>query len=199
MRAIKKRKKWNKKFNIFRVIIIVSNNYFIILKLSRAIKGYILYQVKQTAFKSDYKIILFVKLTDTCWIEELQTRKSLSPIWASSSLSRKRQTTDFEPLRHKYVRFVCCTYNTLFPDDGHAILDAIHSVRYLSEVIFSKSLLISVKRTIVRSGQVKVTSTKDPLVKRFGLHYLKLVNAYCRRDLIIWQVIKVENLTSLSN
>jgi len=38
------------------------------------------------------------KFKDTSWIEELQTHKPLSPIWASSSISRKRQATGIEPL-----------------------------------------------------------------------------------------------------
>jgi len=37
--------KSNKKFSIFRVIMIVRNHYFIILKLSSVIKGLILYQI----------------------------------------------------------------------------------------------------------------------------------------------------------
>jgi|SRR6218665_832926 len=45
-------------FNIFRVIIIVRNYYFIILKLSSVIKGFILYQIKQTALKSGLRHVL---------------------------------------------------------------------------------------------------------------------------------------------
>jgi len=48
---------------------------------------------------------------DTSPIEELQALKSFSPIWASSSISRKQQATGFEPLRHKYLElqsFICC-------------------------------------------------------------------------------------------
>src|SRR6218665_3618831 len=52
IRTIKKVKKTNKKFNIFRVIIIVLNRYFIILKLSNVMKGFILCQTKQTTLKS---------------------------------------------------------------------------------------------------------------------------------------------------
>jgi len=43
------------------------------------------------------------QFTDSSWIEELQTRKHLSPIWASSSTSRKQQATSFGPLCHKYL------------------------------------------------------------------------------------------------
>ena len=42
----KKWKKLNKKFKIFRVIIIVRSHYFIILKLPLVIKGFILYQIR---------------------------------------------------------------------------------------------------------------------------------------------------------
>ena len=101
---MKKVKKLNKKFQIFRVFIIVHNHYFLILKLFRVIKGFILYQTKQTALKSGYKFRSYDKFTDTCWIEELKTWKPLSPIWASRSISRKRQTTGFEPLHHIYAR-----------------------------------------------------------------------------------------------
>ena len=48
----KKMKKINKKCKIFRVIIILSNHYFIILRLLWAIKGFILYKIKLTALKS---------------------------------------------------------------------------------------------------------------------------------------------------
>jgi len=56
--------------------------------------------MKETALKSDYNFITCGKFTDTSWIEELQTRKPLSPIYASSSISRKRQTAGFDPLHH---------------------------------------------------------------------------------------------------
>jgi len=88
------------KCNIFRVIVIIRSHYFIIVKLFRVIKGFILNQIKQTDIKSGYDFTIYGKFTDTSLIEELQTRKSLSPIWASRSISRKRQATGFEPLRH---------------------------------------------------------------------------------------------------
>jgi len=74
VRAIKKVKQSNKKFNIFRVIVILSNNYFIIMKIFLAIKGFLLYQIKQTALKSDYNFTSDSEFTNTSWIEELQTR-----------------------------------------------------------------------------------------------------------------------------
>ena len=46
------------------------------------------------------------KFTDTSWIIELQTRKTLSPIWASRSMSRKQLATGFEPFRHISSRFI---------------------------------------------------------------------------------------------
>jgi len=51
IRTVKKVKKSNKKFKIIFVIKIVRNHYFIILKLFRVIKGFILCQTKQTALK----------------------------------------------------------------------------------------------------------------------------------------------------
>jgi len=95
-------KKLNKKFNIFHVIIILCNYHFIILKFFSAIKGFILHQIKQTALRSGYNFTPHGKFTDTNWIEELQTRKPLSTICASSSISRKRQAMDFESLCHKW-------------------------------------------------------------------------------------------------
>ena len=53
----RKRNKLNKKFKIFRVIIIVRNHYFIILKLFRVIKGFILYHIKQTSLTSGYNFV----------------------------------------------------------------------------------------------------------------------------------------------
>jgi len=66
--AIKKVEKTKKSFNIFRVIIIVRNHHFNILKLSSFIKGFILYQIKQTALKSGYNFTTYGKFTDTSWI-----------------------------------------------------------------------------------------------------------------------------------
>ena len=101
IRAIKT---WKKKFKIFRSFvssyILLRNNYFIILKLFRAIKGFLLYQIKQTALISGYNFTSYGKFTNTRWIEELQARKPLSPILVSSSISRKQKATGFEPLRH---------------------------------------------------------------------------------------------------
>ena len=54
-----------KKFNIFRVIITVRNHYFNILKLFSFIKGFILYQMKQTTLKSGSNFRTYGKLTDT--------------------------------------------------------------------------------------------------------------------------------------
>jgi len=55
--TVKRVKKSNKKFKNFRVIIIVLNHYFIILKLVRVIKGFILYQIKPTALKSGLQLM----------------------------------------------------------------------------------------------------------------------------------------------
>jgi len=51
IRTTKKVNKSNKTFKIFCVIIILRNHYFIILKLLPVIKGFILYQIKQTVFR----------------------------------------------------------------------------------------------------------------------------------------------------
>ena len=74
IKTIKKVTKSSKKFKIFLVIIVVHNHYFVILKLFLTIKSFILYQLKQTALKSDYNFTSYGKLMDTNWIEELQTR-----------------------------------------------------------------------------------------------------------------------------
>ena len=76
IRTIKKVKESNKNVKIFRVIIILCNHHFILLKLFWAIKGFILYQINQPALKSSgYNFTTYSKFTDTSWIEELQTRK----------------------------------------------------------------------------------------------------------------------------
>jgi len=76
--TMKKVKKLNKKFQIFRVNIIVRNHYILNLKIVRVIKSLILYQTKQTALKSVNNVRSYDKFTDTSWIEELQTRKHVS-------------------------------------------------------------------------------------------------------------------------
>jgi len=55
IRTLTKVRKSNKIPKIVRVIIIICNNYFIILKLFRATKGFILYKMKQTTLKSGNK------------------------------------------------------------------------------------------------------------------------------------------------
>jgi len=60
----KKWKKSNKKFKNFHVIIIICNNYFIIMKLFWVIKGFILYNAKQTALKSGNNFTTYGKFTD---------------------------------------------------------------------------------------------------------------------------------------
>jgi len=102
IRTIKKVEKSDKMFKAFHVVIIVRNRYFVILKLFWVIKGFVLYQIKQTDLKLGYNFTTYGKFMDTGWIEELQTRKPLSPVWASSSISGKRQATGFEPLRNIY-------------------------------------------------------------------------------------------------
>jgi len=102
-------KKWkisNKKVKMFCANIILCNRYSIIYQylfwkfwnLLWTIKGFILYQIEQTTLKLGYNFTTYGKFTS--WIEELLTRKPLSPIWASSSVSRKWHATGFEPLRH---------------------------------------------------------------------------------------------------
>jgi len=59
------------------------NQWFKSFDLNHAnpvIQVFILYQTKQTALKSGYNFTTYGKFTDTSWIEELQTRKPLSPI-----------------------------------------------------------------------------------------------------------------------
>ena len=62
--TMKKVKKLNKKFQIFRVIIIVRNHYFLILKLFQVITDFVLYQTKQTALKSGYNFRIYDKFMD---------------------------------------------------------------------------------------------------------------------------------------
>jgi len=69
-------------FKVFRVIIIIRNHYFIILKLFLAIQNFILYQNKTHNSKIGKQLYNLWKFTDTSWIEELQTVKPFSPIWA---------------------------------------------------------------------------------------------------------------------
>ena len=54
-----------------------------ILKIILGKKAFIPFQINQTALKSGYKFTTYDKFTDTSCTEELQTRKPLSPIWAS--------------------------------------------------------------------------------------------------------------------
>ena len=105
--TIKKVKKWLKSLWFF---IIIRNHCFIILKLFCNITGFILDQIKQTALKSGYNFTTYGKFTDTSWIEELQTRKHLSLIWAFNSISRKRQATVFEPFCHIYIHILHSQY-----------------------------------------------------------------------------------------
>src|SRR6218665_3536485 len=111
-------KKLNKNFKIIRVIIIVRNDYFIIRKLFMIIKGFILYQIKQTALKSGNSFTTSSKFTDTIYFEVLlQSRKPVSPIWATSSRSTKRQATGFEPLRHRWLLNKRVNYGMYETDD----------------------------------------------------------------------------------
>jgi len=68
IRTIKIVKKSNKKFKIFRVIIVLCNYHCMLLKLFWAIKGFILYQIKQTTLKVDYNFTTYSQFTDTRWI-----------------------------------------------------------------------------------------------------------------------------------
>ena len=61
-----------KKFKTFRVIMILRNHYFIILKLFQAIKFCILNQIRQTALKSSYNFTTYGKFMDTMiWCHHL--------------------------------------------------------------------------------------------------------------------------------
>jgi len=69
------------------------------------------------ALKSGYNFATYSKFTNISWVEELQTRKPLSPFWAFSSISRKRQVMGFEPLCHKcdpWSKWVTCWQITFF-------------------------------------------------------------------------------------
>jgi len=125
IRTLKKVKKLNRNFNIFCVIIILCNHRFILLILFWAIKHFILFQINQPALKSCYHLTFYNKFTDPSWVEELQTRQPLSPIWASSSISRKRQAAGFVPLHHILVYWktwllncnACRDYKVYWPNE----------------------------------------------------------------------------------
>ena len=97
---------------------VIRNHYFTILKLVCTIKGFTLYQIKQTALKSDYNFTTYSKFIDTNWIKELQIWKPLPPIWASCSISTKWQATGFWALASHFSKlspkdlhtWLCCWY-----------------------------------------------------------------------------------------
>ena len=61
------------------------------------------------------------------------------------------------------------THHTLLPDDRHPVFHAIHTIRNAAEVIFSQSLLISIKCTIVCASQLEVIAGRNQNVKAFAL------------------------------
>src|SRR6218665_272347 len=93
---------------MFSAIMILSNHYFIILKLFRAIMSYVLYQIKQN---NGIKIRLHTTLqliANSRTTAELKNCKleNPSPLFGSlhCSISRKRQATGFQSLRHIRVK-----------------------------------------------------------------------------------------------
>ena len=134
---------------IFRVVIILCNHYIILLRLFWAIKGFILYQIKQTALKSGYNFSTYDNFTDTRWNKELETRKPLSHIWASSSISRKRQTTGFEPLRHMCViGSLKCIFTRDQPDITSDICSAEYHVLRTIQIVFANANIIRSNKQI---------------------------------------------------
>jgi len=78
IRTIKKVKNLNKKLMTFCFIIILCNFHLIILNLFWAITDFILYQIKQTALKSDYTFSTYNKFIN--WIQaELKNFKLENP------------------------------------------------------------------------------------------------------------------------
>jgi len=91
--------KSNKKFKIFCVIIIVRNHYFIILKIAPGHRGLYSVSNKTNGIQIELQLYNLWQIHGHQLNWRIANSKRLSPM-ASSSISRKRQTTGFEPLRH---------------------------------------------------------------------------------------------------
>mmetsp|Transcript_45093 Transcript_45093/g.75942 ORF Transcript_45093/g.75942 Transcript_45093/m.75942 type:complete len:399 (-) Transcript_45093:354-1550(-) len=59
--------------------------------------------------------------------------------------------------RHKLTRGQFASHDAVVPNDTHAILNAVHAVRDLREVIFSHCLLVRVESAIVSAHHLQVT------------------------------------------
>ena len=107
--------KWKNwiKSNIFRVVIILHNHYFIILKLFLVINGFILCQRKETAFLHGLQPCNLWQVHRHQLNWRIANLKTLFPICASSSISRKRQMTGFEALRHILSTFLNFSFSVL--------------------------------------------------------------------------------------
>ena len=80
---------------------ILFNHYFITLKLFRAIKGFILYQIKQTVLKSGHKFTSYGKFTDTRCIEKIANSNNPSLIFRPlAQYLGSDKATGFEALPH---------------------------------------------------------------------------------------------------
>ena len=57
------------------------------------------------------------------------------------------------------------TYHSLLPHHRHAILDSVHAIGNLPKVVLTHGFLISVKGTVIRTGQVEVAATGEQRVQ----------------------------------
>ena len=64
--------------------------------------------------------------------------------------------TDRKTDRDMRSLFLLTDRHYLFPNEGHPVFDAIHTIRNGSKVIFSQRLLVRVERAVVRSRQLKI-------------------------------------------
>jgi hypothetical protein len=78
--------------------------------------------------------------------------------------------------------------DTLVPHNGHAVLDAVHAVRDLGEVILAQCLLLAVERTVVASRHLQCVPTRSYAIvslnffhgRRAVTHELLLTSCYSR-------------------
>lgn len=52
--------------------------------------------------------------------------------------------------------------DALFPEHGQSVLDAVHAVRDLREVLLTQSLLLGVERGVVAADNLQIISEKRP-------------------------------------
>lgn len=62
--------------------------------------------------------------------------------------------------------------HALLPNHAHSVLDAVHAVRDLTEIVFSKGLLVGVECAVVGAGEVEEAAGEhvDQSAGRGGVH-----------------------------